>query len=637
MKTQIVLQFLLAMFGTFVAFEFTPQEHRTGLTFVNLSKARISYDTYTMLYYLEISEYKNLANLISEFIVKSEEYCNELATDLYNHSNKSCKIMIEQLTTQLKHVERDELDIEAYQQKTKHNKRSLEVVGNFLHWAFGLMDADTARQYDEKIDQIHNNSSRLHHLVHQQTMLIKEQINVNNNSIKNLEFQITKMKDFVNTYLDYINGEAHFKAVVIFTEGVTIAKLLIMEHQRLSQQILHCLENVISGKITQLIPKDKLLNDLRIVESKLEENQKLPINFSFENPLHIFKYSKIATSLYGNRLFMEINIPLVERDIYTAYKIIPIPTTINGNTVIINPSTNYVLINDGVKEYIPITMKEYKDSEINLRGEKIIKPAENSRFEYLENCEVSIFMNPTKRTLEKHCDFKIIPTSNYFIPINSNNQYYLTVNKPIIITEYCRGKSSTIREINENGLLIIEKECRVTTDKISLRPRTNYAFESNEIISLIKRTQNMTFDSILNSLKILSNFTIPHFDDNILIQDYSSDFNNLAEKANKLIEDENTNIKWITIRNENIETTRKSYMLTIFIGLSLLALLAFVTWYLYSRFFSINTWVKLANTLGKHSDIIPKMFVKTINTDTLKDMAHDINSDTKTKIVDTDV
>lgn len=46
MKTQIVLQFLLAMFGTFVAFEFTPQEHRTGLTFVNLSKARISYDTY---------------------------------------------------------------------------------------------------------------------------------------------------------------------------------------------------------------------------------------------------------------------------------------------------------------------------------------------------------------------------------------------------------------------------------------------------------------------------------------------------------------------------------------------------------------------------------------------------------------
>lgn len=147
----------------------------------------------------------------------------------------------------------------------------------------------------------------------------------------------------------------------------------------------------------------------------------------------------------------------------------------------------------------------------------------------------------------------------------------------------------------------------------------------------------MTFDSILNSLKILSNFTIPHFDDNILIQDYSSDFNNLAEKANKLIEDENTNIKWITIRNENIETTRKSYMLTKFIGLSLLALLAFVTWYLYSRFFSINTWVKLANTLGKHSDIIPKMFVKTINTDTLKDMAHDINSDTKTKIVDTDV
>lgn len=595
--------------GTNWSLDFKQEDQNTGLTFVKLAKARISYDSYTILYHLDISQYLNLTVLIGQFVDFGKFECKRL-------NSQVCSDMLDQLSTQLIHMKRDEIDIQAYQQKTSHRqKRAIEFIGSIYHWAYGLMDADTARAYDDKIQRLANDSSRFHSILQDQTLLIKESLRVNNQTFNHFHRTLNKIMHMVNVYareswhrVDWLGAE------VGFIEGVTVMKNVISEHRRFSQQILRCLEEVVSGKIIQLIPGERLIGDLIEVEKLLRENQKLPIDFTSENPLHIFKYAKTLSSLYGNRILMEVTIPIVERASFTAYEIIPIPTVINNSTIIIKPSTHYVLLNDAAKEYIPISTREYMQSKFNLRGERIIKPAENVYLDYSNNCEISIFLHPQKQTLMNICEIKTIPTSNYFVSINSNDLFLLRIVKPIVLLEYCRNEPTQSHEITTSGLLTLNKDCRIVTDKISLRPRTNYRFDSNEVITLAKHTREITIESIFARIQDFHNISIPNIDENILIQDYTSDFNRLVEQADKLIERNRMETQWFNLQSNNTETSNRLYYYLIFVGVAIVIAIIAIVWYFYTKFFAIGTWVKLANVLsgkGKTNDI-PKLFVRNI-------------------------
>lgn len=113
--------------GTSVAFEFTEQIPKTGLTYVKFSEARVSCDGYTMLYHLDVTEYLELTKTVGKFISDAGEQCKHIRGSV-------CDIMLVHITTQLWNMKRD--DIEAYQQRYGL-KRSINIVGSVLHWAFG--------------------------------------------------------------------------------------------------------------------------------------------------------------------------------------------------------------------------------------------------------------------------------------------------------------------------------------------------------------------------------------------------------------------------------------------------------------------------------------------------------------------
>lgn len=208
-------------------------------------------------------------------------------------------------------------------------------------------------------------------------------------------------------------------------------------------------------------------------------------------------------------------------------------------------------------------------------------------------------MHPQKETLLKYCNFRVVPTSNYFVSINTNNQYFLRVVKPIVLIEYCRTKPPRFHDIVKSGLLALHKDCRIATDKISLRPRTNYQFDSGEIIFLANHTHDMTSNTIFEQIQMGLNFTIPQLEENVLIQDYVTEFDSLIAKADKLIERTKTEIKWKEIHTENILTFRNSFGFTIFVAVFIILIIVGIVWYLYTRFFNINTWVQLAGVLGR--------------------------------------
>lgn len=371
-------------------------------------------------------------------------------------------------------------------------------------------------------------------------------------------------------------------------------KTLETKHNRITNQILKCLEEVVAGKITQLIPKENLMTDLFYVEKLLGEDQKLPIDFTMEDPLHIFKFSKIVSTLYGNRILLEIVIPIIERERYTAYEIIPIPITIRNKTKIIKPTTRYILLNDNAKDYIPITSVEYMQSVSNLCGEKIIKPAENAHLDFTENCEINILMHPQKELIESLCDFKTIQTSNYFISINSNNLYFLHVVKKFTFLENCRHSQPEMHKIERSGLLTLDRDCRVNTNKISLRPRANYNYDSANIIVMSNRTISTKLENIFKVDEAVDQ-TMLQEDENILVQDHSADFDELIKKAEKLIEESERNKEWNDIRRQNMSDTGESKIFTLYMALIFFVIVSFILGYVCLKFLNLQNLNKTSN------------------------------------------
>lgn len=233
---------------------------------------------------------------------------------------------------------------------------------------------------------------------------------------------------------------------------------------------------------------------------------------------------------------------------------------------------------ENTRDFIPITANEFQNSKLNSMDEKIICPAEYAQSDFSKTCETNIFMLSQKQTIENPCDFKIIPNSNYITPIYSTKVYHIHIKKPITIRKICEQSTSTIHELKNSGFLSLKKDCRITTNDISVRSYNNVKFDLNRIIILnTTRTQEQ--------LNLFKNYPIINFDSNntILIQNLAYDFEKMTDKIDKIIQESTFERKLNEIRVKNNYITVTSYALIAFF---IIALIPYI--HLYSKLCKIT-------------------------------------------------
>lgn len=607
--------FILSTSQLVGSLKYTEENSNTGLIFIKAADAKVSYDTYTIVYHIDLGEFVKLRKTVENCTNVLEMKCKN-----YDHldTTKMCVTVARGLKHQLSYMIQDEKNIMAYQQNSPSSntsnthsvhKRAIEWIGSIFHWMSGVVDADTARKYDAHINQIGNETSRLQQMNDQQLFLIRETIGTVNNEFRENQRKFEIILDHIQPYLKELGYEIDLIGVH------TSMQSLISEHQRIARKILKSLENAMSNTINHLIPVKVLAQDLLSIQQTLPINQMFPINFDLENPLTIFKYSKTAATIYNHRLLLELTLPVIERQEYIVYEIIPVPIIINNKTIIIKPSTNYdyILINTGMTEYIPISKSEFHGGHTNFQNAKIISPHESSHLDFSDSCETSIFLAPRKESIVQLCDIKYVPTMNYFTPISYNNIYFVTISKPITVLEMCVGKPIISYDITKSGNLILEDGCQISTDKISIRPHTDYRFESESVVTLSNQTLRISLEAFTDKINVLKNITFPTLDKDFIISDHSTDLDRLAIQADKLIEEAKWKSKIEEIHYDNVG---RSYIIYWIIGIVVTAPIIsgiLVGIYVYYKFYNINTWIKLAQRLGsKDHANIPNFIMENI-------------------------
>lgn len=81
-----------------------------------------------------------------------------------------------------------------------------------------------------------------------------------------------------------------------------------------------------------------------------------------------------------------------------------------------------------------------------------------------------------------------------------------------------------------------------------------------------------------------------------------------------MIEQTDFDAKWNKIHYESNHVSRNSYAFTVLIAVLIIALIIAVVWYSYKKFFNVDTWIKLADVLGRGNvNRVPQLFIRNVD------------------------
>lgn len=118
------------------------------------------------------------------------------------------------------------------------------------------------------------------------------------------------------------------------------------------------------GKINlHLLTPKQLGEELQIVSSQISKELTLPIDSIQSNLYQIYKLLKIKARMSKEYFIFEITLPLVSRDNFQLYHLIPVPVQVKNNIISVKADTEYVAINLRRDSYLTASTNDLQSCE----------------------------------------------------------------------------------------------------------------------------------------------------------------------------------------------------------------------------------------------------------------------------------
>lgn len=441
---------IAAIHGT----DFHENEMTTGLMHIKMGAASISREKWNIMYYYNLEEYFKQIELLEDITTNIEKTC-----DLQTQINR-CEILLNELRK--------------YNEK---NKRSQNIINKFR--TNGQERPNTTTTDSSSQNPINNDNEDPK--IRMKTKLLSKiygSIKANNDRIKQLITELNEMKSHFSTNVNSIEGNNQFNQLV------DTAIFIIMNHNHITDSILQLLTDSSTFKLIEFIPTETFEESLRNISLKLPKGKKLPIEIERENIYDLFAITEISTKLIKNELMIVLSIPVINEITYNLYKIIPLPTKREKDTIIIQPSQEYVLVNKAASHYIPLSTTEHINCLRRRNDYLICSPNNPTYTTKFEKCEFYLFEITEGDSFEEQCKFNIrsIQEKNYFIELFSPNYYYVHVKNQMTLRVLCKGREPEEMIIMNSGILEIDNNCIAETNGISIETKS---FVENENLMMI--------------------------------------------------------------------------------------------------------------------------------------------------------
>lgn len=465
MKT-ILLLFCLTIIAQTQSHNFTKKEITSGITFVNEARVSLSYQKWKMVYYYNLQGYFEQIASFEAIISEMHKACSLLKID-----GSTCLTLIIKFEKYREKIDHSNSIIERYNQRGQNKLRRALItpVGTILRVLFGLVDEEQAQLLNDRIMQLEKNAKQKGEFSNERLSIIKSSLISNDKRFKELTAKVITLSiQLKNSNLTTFTQIEQTLISDNFNYLAHSATLIMIELNRISDIIMQLLTNNVSTRITELIPVDILQDNLRDISFNLEIGKKLPIDVEKDNIYEIFDMITIKSTVVNDKLLMILSLPIINEISYDLFRTVPIPTQHMKEVIIIQPSTEYILVNKAASQFIPITSTEYTKCLRKPNNQLICTPTSPIYLNKHHKCEFCLFNKIDIDDLEIHCEFNIrkIQRRNYFIKLDAPNYYYVFVIYPITIRFICAGREPEEMLISEHGILLIDDHCILKTDSL---------------------------------------------------------------------------------------------------------------------------------------------------------------------------
>lgn len=526
------------------AMDFRPEKIETGIMFQKIAKVNTAYVNWNLCYYYDLDEYFKLREKLGNCIHKMQTVCESIT------EKTLCNTLLEQLSSHSALMVQNEEMIESYEHTFDRKKRALfEIIGRIYNAAFGLLDADDGRRYDQQIEMLKTNTLTNKDLIKDHTTILEANMHLHNETfqalrmaIQNLTIETNRLEASQNNVTRDIQYQSYFNTLA------TISTLIISQQEKASRSIMTVLQNTIKGTIIDLVPIAMLEDDLRSIETYLEEDERLPIHLDNENIHHLFKVITAKSNMIGRKMIMEISIPIITTEIFQLIKPIPIPSK-NGNIMFtIQPQYPYFLLDIEHMRYVPLEEEELGNCKIRTSLDLICSPYSPIYKKWESVCEMNLLYKQNIENLFQVCDVKLLPNTNYIVPINRKNEYYCTVTKEFHVNNICGKTFQNTEYITEDGILTVRTGCIIRTEIFDIKPHTEKYMNKTTIIKPLTSPKQIT-ETILNEYekRLMTNVNTNVTHGLVLINDYKTDYDHLQNLIEKAKERDDKNVTYSNI------------------------------------------------------------------------------------------
>lgn len=318
---------------------------QSGIFFTELGETSLINGHWKICYYYNMTEYHDEIYDFKVTLKEVEKLCESLLE--YN-----CRTIVKFFKSEYRKMQ---ADVEKLITDRKISKRSapLKFLGRVNHYLTGVVDEDTAVQYENRINELAMSINERQTLAANQTTFIRKTIALTQNATNSMKEDLTRMHKLFREVMLGLNRnmEQNFRENRM-NSIMQIGTLIIMEHKELT-------EKIIGANPSELIEFETISGDLRHIEESLQYRYRLPLSIGTRGDVHkILEISHSRMRISNVTMLLELIIPLVENKKYSIFKSTPIPVLHDGAMFGIKSERKNLIVNIDSKEYTEISEDE---------------------------------------------------------------------------------------------------------------------------------------------------------------------------------------------------------------------------------------------------------------------------------------
>ncbi|KOB71914.1 Iris-A [Operophtera brumata] len=351
-------------------------------------------------------------------------------------------------------------------QRTRQPRGLINGVGFLANKLFGVLDQEFAEQYEHDIETIRENEKHLSLLWKNQTSVVEGEFNL----IKRVEASIDKQRKVFNQHLNNIEKSLNTQKDDLqlvsnsgdFTLSSVIAQGVLLSLHNIQETIIDSLTNVYAGKFNfHLLTPEQLRDEMTIITGLLSRDMTLPLNNLQSDLSKMYHLLTVKARASNKFIIFEIKIPLVSRDNFELYHLIPIPQQIENRMISLVPISNYVAVNMQKDSYVTITERDLHNC-IEFDNDSHLCSLKQPIYQMKLDEHLCV-----KSQLSNQCQTMTSSCIDSWVELNTINTYLYFCCGQCSVRIICEHQI-TAEQLHKSGIMTINEECIIKSNALTI-------------------------------------------------------------------------------------------------------------------------------------------------------------------------